>query len=46
MYRGAGKHVTPENLFTFTKVNLVRQATSLEERGVPVYVVSIPGPAA
>lgn len=46
MYRGSGKHVTPETLFTFTKVNLVRQATSLGERGVPVYVVSIDGPAA
>lgn len=43
MYRGAGKPVTPETLFTFTKVNLLRQATLLEERGVPVYVVSIDG---
>lgn len=43
MYRGAGKTVTPETLFTFTKVNLVRQATSLQERGVPVYVLSIDG---
>lgn len=41
MYRGSGKQVTPETLFTFTKVNLIRQATSLGERGVPVSIVSI-----
>lgn len=41
MHRGAGKSVTAESLFTFTKVNLVRQAASLEERGVSVRVVSI-----
>ncbi|WP_241249028.1 DUF6119 family protein [Agrococcus sp. KRD186] len=44
MYRGSGKPVNARTLFTFTKVNLVRQATTLEERGVPVYVVSIDGP--
>lgn len=43
MYRGQGKVVTPDNLFTFTKVNLVRQAASLEERGVFVGVVAIEG---
>lgn len=43
MYRGGGKPVTAESLFTFTKVNLVRQAASLEERGVSVRVVSIDG---
>lgn len=43
MYRGEGKPVTAESLFTFTKVNLVRQAESLEARGVSVRVVSIDG---
>lgn len=43
MYRGEGKPVTAESLFTFTKVNLVRQAESLEARGVSVRVVSIHG---
>lgn len=42
MHRGDGKPVTAESLFTFTKVNLVRQVASLEERGVSVRVVSIP----
>lgn len=41
MYGGNRKPVTPENLFTFTKVNLVRQAALLEERGVSVRVVAI-----
>lgn len=43
MYKGEGKPVTAESLFTFTKVNLVRQVASLEERGVSVRVVSIEG---
>lgn len=43
MYKGEGKPVTAESLFTFTKVNLVRQAASLEERGVSVRVMSIEG---
>lgn len=43
MYKGEGKPVTAESLFTFTKVNLVRQSASLEERGVSVRVVSIEG---
>lgn len=43
MYRSGGKRVTAEELFTFTKVNLVRQVTSLESRSVPVRVVAING---
>lgn len=43
MYRSGGKNVTAEELFTFTKVNLVRQVTSLESRSVPVRVVAING---
>ena len=46
MHRGEGKPVTAETLFTFTKVNLVRQAASLEERSVSVRVVSIEGASA
>ncbi|WP_340699059.1 DUF6119 family protein [Cellulosimicrobium funkei] len=43
MHRSDGRRgVTAEELFTFTKVNLVRQATALEERGVEVRIVSIP----
>lgn len=41
MHRQAGKRITADSLFTFTKVNLVRQVKSLEERGVKVYVVDI-----
>lgn len=43
MHRRGGKRVTAEKLFTFTKVNLVRQATTLESRGIPVRVVTIDG---
>jgi uncharacterized protein (TIGR04141 family) len=42
MHRSSGTGVTAEELFTFTKVNLVRQATALEARGVEVRIVSIP----
>ncbi len=41
MHRSNGPGLTAEDLFTFTKVNLVRQATSLEARAVPVRIVSI-----
>lgn len=41
MHRRQGKAVTAGELFTFTKVNLVRQATSLEARSVKVRIVSI-----
>lgn len=41
MHRSDGPGLTAEELFTFTKVNLVRQASSLEERGVPVRIVSV-----
>ncbi|OHQ62342.1 hypothetical protein HMPREF2657_08970 [Corynebacterium sp. HMSC072B08] len=41
MHRQADKRITADSLFTFTKVNLVRQVNSLEERGVKVYVVDI-----
>lgn len=43
LYRSGGKNVTPKELFTFTKVNLVRQVNALESRGVPVRVVAISG---
>lgn len=45
MHRTEGRRVTADELFTFTKVNLVRQATSLEERGVDVRIVSLEGTA-
>lgn len=41
MHRKTGKPINAEELFTFTKVNLVRQVNSLESRGVPVYIVTI-----
>ena len=41
MHRRQGRAVTAGELFTFTKVNLVRQATSLEARSVKVRIVSI-----
>jgi len=44
MHRTEGRHVTADELFTFTKVNLVRQATSLKERGVDVRIVAVEGP--
>jgi uncharacterized protein (TIGR04141 family) len=43
MHRSSGPGVTAEELFTFTKVNLVRQATALEARSVPVRIVSVTG---
>jgi len=43
MHRTGGRRVTAEELFTFTKVNLVRQVASLESRGVPVRLVAIDG---
>lgn len=43
MHRKHGKRVSPPELFTFTKVNLVRQVASLESRGVPVRLVAIDG---
>lgn len=42
-HRRAAPGVTADNLFTFTKVNLVRQAAALEERSVAVRIVSIKG---
>jgi uncharacterized protein (TIGR04141 family) len=42
MHRGDKPQLTAEDLFTFTKVNLVRQAASLESRGVRVRIVAIP----
>ncbi|SNR67990.1 sporadically distributed protein, TIGR04141 family [Haloechinothrix alba] len=36
--------ISAEDLFTFTKVNLVRHVASLEERGVQVFVVPIMRP--
>lgn len=42
MHRSDGPGVTAEELFTFTKVNLVRQASALEGRGVSVRIVSVP----
>lgn len=41
MHREDGKAMTADNLFTFSKVNLVRQVSKLEERGIAVRVVSI-----
>lgn len=41
MHRSDGPGLTAEELFTFTKVNLVRQTSSLEERGVHVRIVSV-----
>lgn len=41
VHRKDGPDLTAENLFTFTKVSLVRQAASLEARGVAVRVISI-----
>jgi uncharacterized protein (TIGR04141 family) len=41
MHRSDGPGLTAEALFTFTKVNLVRQASSLEARGVHVRIVAI-----
>ena len=43
MHRSSGPGVTAEELFTFTKVNLVRQASVLEQRGVAVRIVSVAG---
>jgi uncharacterized protein (TIGR04141 family) len=40
-HRRDAPDVTADDLFTFTKVNLVRQATALEERSVPVRIVSV-----
>lgn len=42
MHRGDRPELSAKDLFTFTKVNLVRQASSLEARGIPVRIVSIP----
>lgn len=42
MHRRDRPALTASELFTFTKVNLVRQASSLESRGVQVRIVSIP----
>lgn len=42
MHRGDKPELSAKDLFTFTKVNLVRQASSLESRGVQVRIVSIP----
>lgn len=41
MHRSEGPGLTADDLFTFTKVNLVRQVSSLEARGVHVRIVSI-----
>jgi uncharacterized protein (TIGR04141 family) len=41
-HRRDAQGLSAEDLFTFTKVNLVRQATALEERSVPVRIVSVP----
>nr|WP_269813500.1 DUF6119 family protein [Ornithinimicrobium sediminis] len=43
MHRSDRPALTAGELFTFTKVNLVRQASSLESRGVQVRIVSIAG---
>lgn len=43
MHRSDRPALTASELFTFTKVNLVRQASSLESRGVHVRIVSISG---
>lgn len=43
MHRGGKPELSASDLFTFTKVNLVRQSSSLEARGVQVRIVSIPG---
>lgn len=41
MHRGDGQAITAQSLFTFSKVNLVRQVATLEERGIDVRVISI-----
>ena len=41
MHRRNRPPMTAKNLFTFTRVNLVRQVTNLESRGVPVRIVPI-----
>jgi len=43
MHRRGRPTLTAEDLFTFTKVNLVRQVSSLESRGVQVRIASISG---
>lgn len=42
MHRRNKPELSAQELFTFTKVNLVRQTSSLESRGVQVRIVSIP----
>jgi uncharacterized protein (TIGR04141 family) len=41
MHRRDRPALTADGLFTFTKVNLVRQTSSLESRGVKVRIASI-----
>ncbi len=41
MHREGGQAITAQSLFTFSKVNLVRQVATLEERGITVRVISI-----
>ncbi|WP_257182881.1 DUF6119 family protein [Corynebacterium cystitidis] len=43
MHRRQDKLVDPDDLFTFSKVNLIKQADSLESRGVKVEVAVIAG---
>ncbi|WP_353959366.1 DUF6119 family protein [Corynebacterium cystitidis] len=43
LHRRQGKLGGPDDLFTFSKVNLIKQADSLESRGVKVEVAVIAG---